>query len=204
MRNCLPNVRHHSQTLGEVPTHRLPNFPGWQSSAPSREHPSADRELESGGGELRGRRATVWSGWRVRGRAICTPLSPKFSLPRLPLPLSLSLTNFHSSYLSQTVCCINSDTFPHRGIKTAQPDTQPSLAHKFHTFLELIFPETLPYVRPMHQLCDHILLVTGGIYESSLRWIIIREFWCHAKWLMLQQQMALQEKLSEKVFYFKE
>lgn len=117
MRNRLPNVRHHSQTLGKVPTHRLLNFPGWQSSAPSREHPSADRELEPGKKKkLRVRCATDRCGWRVRGRASCTSVSPKFSLS--PVPLSLSL--FHSSYLSQTVCCINSDTFPHRGIRTAQ------------------------------------------------------------------------------------
>lgn len=69
--------------------------------------------------KLRLRCATDWCGWRVRGRASCT--SPNFSLsPSRPsLSPSLSLSNFHSSYLSQTVCCINSDTFPHGGIETA-------------------------------------------------------------------------------------
>lgn len=174
MRNRLPNVRHHSQTLAEVPTRRLLNFPGWQSSAPSREHPSAHPDLEPGK-KLRVRCATDWCAWRVRGRASCTSVSPKFPLSLSCLSLSLSVCNFHSPYLSQTVCCINSDTFPHGGIKNCAAR---SLAHKFH-IASADFPETLPYVRPMHQLWAHVLLLTGGIYEPSLRCIIIREFWCH-------------------------
>lgn len=119
MRNRLPNVRHHSQTPGEVPTHRLLNFPKVAKFSPFQRTSLRWSRVETRQKKkkLRVRCATARCAWRVRGRASCSSVSPKCSPSLLPL----SLSNFHSSYLSQTiVCCTNSDTFPHRGIKTAQ------------------------------------------------------------------------------------
>lgn len=106
-----PNATIH-KVSGEVPTHRLLNFPGWQSSAPSREHPSADRELGTRGEERTKKKKKMFKKKKkverqTRNRLVrleserhrdlyfafpqILSLSPSLSLLSLSISLSLSL-----------------------------------------------------------------------------------------------------------------
>lgn len=164
MRNRLPSVRHHSQTPGEVPTPKLPKG-GKVQPLPENIPPLIESWNQWREKKLRVRCATARCAWRVRGRASCSSVSPKCSPSLLPL----SLSNFHSSYLSQTtVCCTNSDTFPQRN-KNCTALTRSLLGHiNFLYFLRRFPRNSSSCPTDVYPLRDHIYCCWPEAFTSLL------------------------------------